>query len=230
MAESNIYDLVISELILKADGAGVNSSSSVAQLVLSNSLNVTEVQENYNGPISYTSNVYNIPAGYSVKASTHTITYPNGATQTVSSSAAATGAPTTLILGVVGSTFVVNATATLEKSGSADIVLTTSMTITSVLPLYYGVKANSLTPTTAGLSQQANSNHEFILTTSTLGRLYIVLPTGAAAILTVKDPNGNLYPASDFDVTVSGSYKYYILKWDILLTGANLKYFTINFS
>jgi hypothetical protein len=230
--ESNIYDLVISELILRSgDGSGSGgSSSSIAQIQLTNSLNTQEVQENYNGPITYTSEVLNIPTGYSIKTSTHTIDYPGSTPSTVSSISTSVGAPLTLILGSIGSTFTVTATVTLEKSGSADVILTTSSTITAVLPLYYGIKAYSANPSTAALNVQANSAHTFILTNSTLGRLYIVLPVNLSSIMSVTDQNNNVWPVSDFTLINAGSYNYYILNWDISLTNTNLKYFTINFS
>jgi hypothetical protein len=233
MAESNIYDLVISELILRSGsgtGGSGGSGSSIAQIQLTNSLNTKEVQENYYGSISYTSEILNIPTGYSVKTSTHIIDYPGSTPSTISSLNTATGAPLTLILGSIGSTFTVTATATLEKSGSADIVLTATSTITSVLPLYYGIKAYSANPVVSGLSAQANSIHTFNLTNSSLGRLYIVLPTNLLPILSVTDQNSNIWPISDFTVINVGSFKYYILNWDISLTNTNLKYFTINFS
>jgi hypothetical protein len=236
MAESNIYDLVISELILRSGNGGSGgsggsgSSSSTAQIKLTNSLNTQEVQEFYNGSITYTSTVLNMPVGYSVKSSTHIISYPGATPSTVSSVNPAVGAPLTLIVGAMGSTFVVNATVTLEKTGSADIVLVGTSVITAVLPLYFGVKAFSVPPTTTSLFQQANSNHTFILTNSILGRLYIAIPTLLNPIISVTDQNSNVWFASDFTVTTVGSFEYYVLNWDILLSGPNLKYFTINFS
>jgi hypothetical protein len=228
--ENNIYDLTISELILRDSSGASSGSTAAARVVLTNSLNTTELKENYNGSIDYTSSIYGIPSGYTIKTGTHIISYPNGAPDTVSSSSVSTGASTTIILGALGSTFVVNTTVTLEKSGEADIILTDTHTITAVLPLYYGVKADSLTPDTTGLSSQANSALTFSMTNSILGRIYVVLPTTASPIITITSSNGNIYPVSDFNVITSGSLVYYILTWDTQLTGTNLKYFTINFS
>lgn len=229
--ESNIYDLTISELILKANGGGVSSSSNVVpRVVLTNSLGVNELEENYNGSITYTSTVVNIPSGYSVQASSHVISYPNGAPNTVGSTDTLTGASTTIILGAVGTTFVVTTTVTLTNGVDPDIILNGTHTMTATLPMYYGVKAYSLTPDLTNLSKQANTNLTFSMTNSIVGRIYIVLPIGASSIISVTESNGIIYPVSDFDIIVSGSFTYYILKWDTQLTGTNLKYFTINFS
>jgi hypothetical protein len=231
--ESNIYDLTISELILKAGGGSGGSgggSNVVPRVVLTNSLGVNELEENYNGSIAYTSTVVNIPSGYSVQASSHVISYPNGAPDTIGSTDTLTGASTTIILGAVGSTFVVTTTVTLSNGVDPDIVLNGSHTMTAVLPMYYGVKANSLTPDITGLSKQANTNLTFSMTNSIFGRIYIVMPVGTSPIVSVTESNGIIYPVSDFNIIVSGSFTYYILKWDTQLTGTNLKYFTINFS
>ena len=230
--ESNIYDLIISELILRADnGAGSPISNNIVpRVVLTNSLGVSELQENYNGSLSYTSTVLNIPSGFTIKANTHVIDYPNADPDTIGSTSVITGPPTTIILGAVGSTFVVTTTVTLENGIDPDIVLIGSHTMTASLPLYYGVKADSLTPDITSLLPQADSNLTFSMINSIVGRLYVVLPIAANPIVSITENNGNVYPVSDFNIISSGSFKYYILKWDTQLTGANIKYFTINFS
>jgi hypothetical protein len=225
--ESNIYDLLISELVLRVNDSGVSYSS--PKLVMSNSLNSNNVQENFSGSVAWTSEIINIPVGYTVKANSHVITYPTAAPAVIGSSEELIGSPIATILGAVGSTFIVTSTITLEKSGDPDIILNSSNTLTSVLPLYFGVKAYSGTPTVTSLTGQAVTNLQFTLTSTILGRLYVVLPVSSPAVLSVTGPSGLIYPATDFELITSGSFNYYILKWDTIFTGTNIKNFTINF-
>jgi len=235
--ESNIYDVVISELILKnasggAGGAGGAGGSNYTPYVLvTSSLTSNSVQENFSGLVTFSSTVYNIPSGYTVKANTHSMTYTSGGAATNGSSNVISSSQITVIVGSAGSTFLASSTVTLAKFAEPDIVLTNVFTITAVVPMYYGIKPFNATPDFTGLTPAAGNNTVLTFTSSTLGRLHIVLPVSALPIVSVIDPSGNIIPASAFTSPIGGgSLKYYLMNWDIILTGSNLKYFTIKFS
>jgi hypothetical protein len=46
----------------------------------------------------------------------------------------------------------------------------------------------------------------------------------------VIDSNGAIFPVSDFDLISSGSFKFYILKWDTIISASanSTKTFNIN--
>lgn len=227
MAQNNIYDLTISELILR-DAAGGGSSSYSPAMIISNSLSSTTVAENFNGSITFTSSIVNIPTGYSVSGTTHNLVFPNG-TPTVTGSTTSISGATTMILGAVGSTFIMNSSVTLSHSTDPDIILAGTQTITSVLPIYYGVKTYQVTPDTTSLSTVSMNSTTFDLTSTSVGRLNVVIPTSLGAILSITGPNGLTIPVSDFTLTTIGSLNHYVLNYDTQLTGANLKTFTINY-
>lgn len=227
MAQNNIYDYTVSELILRLDSATSTSSYS-PNIVITNSLNALTVPENYNGSVTFTSEVTNIPSGYSVKVNTHVITFPTGAASVTNSSAVSTGTDT-VIVGVLGSSYVLSVSMTLEHSTLADIDLTATHTITSVLPIYYGVKTFEVAPDTTSLLEISSEEVVFNLTSTSVGRLNIVIPTPLGAMLSVTDHNGLIIPASSFLLTVVGSLNHYVLTYDTQLTGTNVKTFTINY-
>ncbi len=227
MAQDNIYDLTTSELILRLS-AGTAPSSFSPALIISNSLNSTTVAENYNNTVTFSSDVVNIPSGYYVDGTTHNLVFPNG-TPTVTGSTITINGSTTLILGAIGSTFIMNSSVTLAHATDPDILLTGTQTITSVLPIYYGVKAYQVTPDTAGLSTTSMNSASFDLAATSLGRLNVVLPTSLGSILSITGPNGLVLPISDFTLTTIGSLNHYVLNYDTQLTGTNLKTFTINY-
>ena len=230
MAKNNIYDLTISELILRA-GAGAGSSNSGAPtLTVTNSSGSNEVPENFNGNMAFTSTVTSIPAGYTVAANSHVITYPTAVPNTVGSTDTLVGPSTPVILGALGSTFIVNSTVTLEHTTDPDIILVGAQTITSVLPIYYGVKAYQVTPDVVGLADIAYSDNTFNMTTSVIGRINVVVPITNLPVISITGPNGLIYTvASSFTLTVIGSLNHYVLNYDTQLTGTNIKTFTINY-
>jgi hypothetical protein len=231
MAKDNIYDLVISELIINGTGGG-GSGSFAPYLSLYSSIGSNEVQALYNNSsVVFTSQVQNIPSGYSITANSHVISYPTVEPDTTGSTAILSGNATSVILGSVGSTFTVTSTVTLEHSTLPDIVVNTSLVITAVLPIYYGIKAYSGSPDTTGLAQMASSDDDFVMTTSIVGRLYIVLPTTSDPLISITDFNGmTINIADDFTTSTIGSLVYYILNYDTQLVGSNEKEFTLNYS
>jgi len=224
---NNIYDLTISELIYRLDSATSTNTYS-PNLVITNSLGQNTVPENYNGAVTFTSTLVNIPSGYTVKASTHILTFPN-ATPAVTTSAITSGGTTTMILGAIPSTFIVTSAITIEHATDPDILLTGSQTITAVLPIYYGVKTFQVTPDIVGLSEISSSEVQFSLISTSVGRLNIVIPTATGTMLSVTDHNGLIIPVSDFLKTTIVGFDHYVLIYDTQLTGTNIKTFTINY-
>jgi hypothetical protein len=245
MAKSNIYDLHLSEILLRTccdfsgnAGAGA-AGANVPSLALSSSIGAT-MPASLSTQASFTSEVIGMPAFYTVQGVTHVITYPD-LTTTVGSSTPLTGALQTVVSGLVGTTYTVTSTVVIEDLVNAipgvDITLTATMVITAVLPTYYGVKVSEAIPTITSLYQISSSSTQFSMTTSVVGRMYVVIPTAISSVtpmLTLAGPNGLTYPASDFAVSTfavgANSYDYYILNYDTQLTGTNVKTFTINFS
>jgi len=227
MARDNIYDLIISELILRVET--LTSTVTAPNILLSSTLPGNTVAEGFNGNTVFTSTVVNIPSGYSIQTNSHVITYPVALpVSTVGSVDAMTGPSVNVILGAAGSTFTVNTTVTLEHLTSPDIILNGSFVITSVLPIYYGVKAYSVSPDTTGLSTISSSSVNFQMVSSILGRLYIVAPVALPLVVSVVDQNGLVYSVEDeFTVSVIGTLRYYILNHDTQLTGTDTKIFTI---
>lgn len=227
MAKDNIYDLILAELILKAAAAA--SVTSAPNILLSHTLSGNTVAENFNGNTVYTSNVVNIPSGYTIQANSHTITYPIAVPPTtVSSAVSVTGPTVNVILGAAGTTFTVNATVTLTHATLPNIVLNATSVITAVAPIYYGVKAYAVTPNVVGLATIASNATTFQMTTSILGRIYVVTPVTANSITAIVDQNGMVYTiVGDFTVSVVGAQRFYILNYDTQLTGTNIKTFTL---
>lgn len=228
MAKENIYDSVISELIL----AGTSASSGVTgapRLDVSSTLLINTVPENFSGSAAFSSTVVNIPTGYTVKANSHTITYPTAEPTTVGSTETVTGPSTSVILGAVGSTFTVSFQITLEKSGDPDIVIDKDLVLTSVLPTYFGFKVYEAAPVLTGLSEMSSNSTQFQLPAGSVGRIFVAVPTTLAPIVSLQDANGLLIPASSFTATVSGSHTIYQLNYDTQITGF-ARSFEINFS
>jgi len=230
MAKDNIYDKIISELILRIAAL---TNAATAQLVITTDLpgNSNNVPVGYSGSIVYTSTVQNMPSGYSVSGTTHVITYPAPNPATSGSTDALSGPAIPVSLVTLGATYTVTSTVTLSKPGDPDIVLTGTHTITAVSPAYYGVQPYSATPVTAGLTAMASTDTQFTMTTSPLGRFIVALPVGSPALVSVFGPNGLVYTVvSDFTPITAGGYIFYQLNYDTQLTGTNVKTFTISYS
>lgn len=227
MAKDNIYDLIITELILRIQALAATSNA--PSIILTSSVNTT-VAENFNSSGVFVSQVINIPAGYSIQANSHIITYPTAVPPTTGSAASLASPSINVILSTPGSTFVVTSTVILEHATDPDIVLNQSYTITAIAPMYFGVKAFDATPTTSGLNTTASDASTFQLTNTIVGRLYIVRPIGATPVVSVSDHNGLVtVVANDYTIITSGGLDYYILNYDTQLTGTNIKTFTLNF-
>lgn len=228
--EKNIYDLIISELIIagNANNGNTGGSSGTPKVTLSNNLNIIDINAPATPVVIYKSEISNIPSGYTIFS--HTITYPGGVTGNSTSPLVVTG-NITLSIPTVGSIATATSNVILRKAGEVDIILTSVNTITGVTPLYYGILPFANPPVTAGLIAQSSTKFDFYLTSSAVGRLYIALPVSITpTIKSVTDPNGLLIPIESFTVITNAGYKYYILNWDTQLTGSNQKKFIINFN
>jgi len=224
--ENNIYDLHISEIELRLEASAANAAAT-ARVELSSSIGLLTVPENFNGNATFTSEVVNMPIGYTVKTGTHIVTTPTAPISNISSNSEFTTSSHTIILAAAGSTFIVSTTVTLEKVGESDIIITDTLTITSILPIVYGVKPYSATPTLTSLNEQSSLALSFDIISSSIGRLLIGLPTGDSDMIALQDNNGNIWPASDFTMSVVGGHELWQLNYDTQFTGANIKTFTI---
>jgi len=225
--KSNIYDLLISELVLNSgSGSSTPSTSTVTSLTLSNDLGSNSVIVNFVGNVTYTSTVNNMPAGYSISASSHVINYPATAA-TVGSGSPIVGAATPVVLNTNGATFTVTSTVTLTSLTDPTIVLNATNTITAVASIYYGVKPYESFPILTSLSSQPYTLNQFSLTSTVLGRFFIVFETGLLNFDGLLDDGGQFWPVSDFTLITNLGYDFYQLNWDTQLTGTVPKIFTI---
>lgn len=225
MAKDNIYDQIIGELVIRAEQ---NASSFGPQLIVSSSLENNDIVP-YSTSLTFeiTSEVINVPTGYTVKASTHTIAYPGGSPATdVSSATSMTGATLNINSGTSGWTYVVTASMTLEKTGSADIVISTTFTISAVSSAYFKANAvnndfNLVGATSTILDTSTNGTQIAWNVAATNLYLYFIVPTGLT-ITGIIDHNQNLIDISNFTITTNGAYDYYVLTWFTQLTPAGI--------
>jgi hypothetical protein len=224
MSKDNIYDKIISELILRIAAL---STVYTPSLTISNNIGTQEVPAGYSGNIVFTSTVANIPVGYSITASSHIISYPSDP-DTIGSTATATGPAIAVALVTAGNTYTVTSTVTLSNGVDPDIILNATHVITATQPAYFGVKVYSATPVVAGLTAMASSSLSFQLTSTSIGRVYIVVPTTNDPLIAVVDNNGNTWTiANDFSQITVGSDLFYQLNYDTQFTGTNIKTFTL---
>jgi hypothetical protein len=222
MAKDNIYDQIITELIFRAEQ---NASSFGPQLVISSSLEDNNIVP-YSTSLSFeiTSEVINVPVGYTVKANTHTIAYPMGVPATdVSSATIITGTTINVNSGTSGWTYVVTVSITLEKTASPDIVLSETFTITAIESAYYKAHATdfnwNLGGATATILDLTNGSDVAWNIAATNLYLYFIVPTGVT-ISHIVDHNNNIIPISNFTMNTVSSYDYYVLNWATQLTPA----------
>lgn len=226
MAKDNIYDLIISELILRIAAL---TTANTTFLSITNSIGSNEVPVGFGGNIIFTSTVENMPTGYTISGTTHTINYPSGA-PTTGSSNPLSGPSIAVALASLGDTYTVTSTVTITD-GVTPIILNATHVITAVSPAYFGVQPYSVTPTTSALTAMANTSNQFSMTNSGIGRLVLALPLGSPSPVTISDQNGLVYVvANDFSLVTNGGYNFYQLNYDTQLTGANVKLFTISYS
>lgn len=224
--KSNIYDRFLTEIFFRL--SGTTAASRLVSTTLTISGGNTDFVAGYSANHTFTSEVINIPPGYSVKANGNVIVTQLG---TYTGSSAAFTTPNVLIsLPDVGNEFVVTSTVTLEHDTEDDIVLTRTITLRAVTSVYFGVKAYSATPTLVDLDQSVTTTGTFTLTSTGLGRLLIALPAGSLPLVSITDPNGLTILVSAFTThTNVVGYTIYQLTYDTIFTGSSEKIFTLNF-
>jgi hypothetical protein len=225
--QPNIYDFVISELILRTQQ---DQSMTSPYLTLTSSLNSLFTPINFNAPVVFSSLVNNLPYGYEVNS--HTLSFPNGADVSNSDILVQSG-NISVVLNDLGNTYTVEAEAVLvhstDPTNNANITITGTLILTAVAPIYYGVKPFIVPITTANLSTIASTNNQFSFTSTDLGNLHIALPSSLPNLVSVTDHNQNIWPISDFSSIVVGGFKYYVSVSEMQFTGSYIKTFTLNY-
>ncbi len=228
MSKNSIYDIHISEIILRLADASA-SALSTARLEITSTIGLDTVPSGYNDPgVLFTSTAVNIPSGYTVVPNSHVITYPVTSADTGSNDVL-TGSATAVILAATGNTFTVSSTMDITDGATVTTIIG-ELVITATDPIYYGVKNYLATPNTAGLGEISSESVDFNLISTAVGRLYLVLPTTLNPIVSITDNLGNIWPVSDFESSLVSGLQYYILNYDTQFTGTNIKKLTINYS
>jgi len=213
MSKKNIYDFHISELIYRLEQS---SNLQTPYLQVSSSLLFNNIAPlNFNGNVSFTSSIMNVPLGYTVKANTHIISYPIAVPSDTSSNGTFTGTAVPIIFTSITDTFLVNFTITLEKPANPDIVITNTLTVFSTAAVFFGSKATNNSFITTGLSASVynQENQSVLLPQSSFTYIYFVFPTGGNLPILLKDRNGLVIDWSNFTMTTAGGYDYYVLNW-----------------
>jgi len=215
--KSNIYDYVISELLFYLNNN--NSYSSPYLEVNSNLLFNDQAPFNFNGNVVFTSEVKNIPLGYTVKANTHIITYPIVVSPDTNSSSILIGSSVPVIFSSIGDTFTINVTITLEKPSSPDIVLTKTFTINAVGAIFFGTKPtnNSFSNTSLSSTAYVEANQKVLLPNVVNEYVYFSFPTGSNLPLFIRDRNGLVIDINNFTLTTFGGYDFLVLNWNTSL-------------
>jgi len=215
MAKTNIYDRILAELVYRTDS--LIAATGAPYIQITNDLPYeTSAPFNFNGTITATSEVKNIPTGYTVKANTHILTYTGTGTTNTSSSSLQTGSAIAVIFTMIGNTYVITSNVTLEKAANPDIVVTTStLTVTGTASIFAGTKAVNNSFVTTTLTSYVYSTSSPIVNMGTQAYPYIVIPTALAQPIYILDENNLIIPMSDFTVTAAAGYNYYVLNWAV---------------
>jgi len=216
--KNNNYDFIISELVYRTDSGSLFSGPYLE--VSSDLLFNNQAPFTLNGSVSFTSILKNIPSGYTVKANTHTISYPIVVPDSIGSVSTLIGTPVNVVFSTIGDTFTVLASITLEHTTDPDIVITKSFTITAVGAIYFGSKATNNNFTLVGLSSTAyvEENQKVLLPVSSNHYIYFAFPTGSILPLFIRDRNGLVLDLSDFTQTTILGYNYLVLNWSTSIT------------
>jgi hypothetical protein len=213
MAKRNVYDFIISELLYRAS---VNASAGPYLQVSSNLTFNDKAPFNFNGNVKFTSELKNIPTGYTVKANSHTISYPIVTPQTISSNTIVTSNDIPLIFNSINDLFTINCSITLEKPAVPDIIITKQFIVTASGSIFFGTKSvnNEFNQLNLLSTVSATQNQTILFPESTSKYIYIVFPTGFTLPLFLRDRNGLVIDLiSNFTKTTISNYDYYVLNW-----------------
>lgn len=227
MAQTNIYDFIIAELIKN----GSNGSSGLDLTVLSLTVNNPSViaGETVNGVI-FTSTLSNLPSGWTIVADSHVISVPGFADTTGSITPVLT---TGLSINLPLPNDILVATSTIDVTDGTDTVtLTATANVIAYSYIFYGVKAYSATPVTAGLDSVIGSDISFTITDTTgVGRLIFVIDNDVTQPISIVDQHGNEWViAEDFETYSNLFYTFYTLNWDTQFSGTEDKTFTFKYA
>jgi hypothetical protein len=229
--KNNIYDLIISELVANqtdvggsGGSGGVNSSAAII-ITTPGLLNIVA---NTNTSFDFTSTVYNMPAGYSVQAGSHTVSTVSSG-NTVTSTTVNTVSNDIVNIPLVGGTYLVTASITLISSGNPDIVLSTTIEVTAVASVFFGLIPLPSPLVLSTLQSGAIDMGYVIPNTATIGRIIFAVPDTVAAVTRVVDNHGiEMLISEDFVVSAQDSHNVYMLNYDTrILTGS--KSFTLKY-
>jgi hypothetical protein len=215
--KKNTYDFIISELIHRAS-ANVSPYSGPYLEVTSSLPFNNQAPFTTNTTATFTSVLKNIPVGYNVKANTHEISYPIMVPNDTNSSSTLIGSPVPIIFTTIGDVFTVNVTITLEKALVADIVVTSTFTVTAIGAIFYGTRSVDNDFTLPGLSSTVylESNQKVLLNPVVNEYVYFVFPTGANIPFFFRDRNGLVIESdsNNFTTTNFGGYIYLVMNWN----------------
>lgn len=215
--KKNNYDYIISELAYRLASSAALYTGPYLE-ISSNLLFNNQAPFTLNQLVTFTSEVKNIPLGYTVKANTHEITYPIMVMPDNGSAVTLTGSPVTVIFSTVGDTFVVSVTVTLEHATDPDIVITSTFTITAVGSIYFGSRVVDNDFTLPGLTSTValELNQKVYFAPAVNNYLYFVFPSGTNPPLFFRDQNGLVIDAdtNNFTITSFGGYTYMVLNWN----------------
>ena len=231
MSKTNIYDVVISELILRSENSDA-SNLNFANLIITSNISQNTVPQNFNrSDLEFKSTLENLPNGFSIVPNSHVMSYPDSTADTVGSDVTINISNKTVILGSVGSVYTVSSVIQITD-GIDTITIEAEYNINAVLPIYYGVKPAPVgNPNTSGLFEISSDNRFFKLDTTSIGRLFVIVPSGLGQLFKgVHDANGFFIPTSSFTTYTDGTYYYYYTSYDTQFTGNYTKTFLMVFS
>lgn len=211
MAQNNIYDAVIVELIYRSSMAiGNNAYIEITTDVTGSDTRLPYI---HNSNLTFTAEVKLIPSGYTVKSNSLSLTTPNSGTNTSSTTSVVNG-PEAVVFTTIGQTYVATASVTLENGINPDIILTQTFTLEAVEAVFAGTKATNNTFTLSNLFGYVYEPLPIeVLMENTTVYPYIVVKAIGYQPAYFKDENGNVIPLSSFTMTTSSGYSYYVLNW-----------------
>jgi len=228
MAQTNIYDYIIAELI-RGLCCSAGNGIPVTTLALSSTINSNNIiaGEVYLNTI-FTSDILNLPNTWSVVADTHIISVP-GFSDTIGSGDPLFTSGFTITLVSPGNTLVVTSTVDITD-GVDTVTLTATLTLLATPKLYYGVKAYSAIPNFTGLDYTFSGNSFTILNGTGVNRLIWAMRVGLPLPISILDQHDNEWViANDFEVVVNITYTFFTLKWNTQFVGNENRTFTFKY-
>jgi hypothetical protein len=230
MAQTNIYDFILAELIKRSGNTNGATGSTVTTLSLINNLtNNCLIAGNVYNNVVFTSEILNLPTGWTIVANTHVLSVTGFAAVTGSTNSIST-INLTISIPLISGTIVSVSTVDITD-GVNTVTLSSVNTLTGCGTIYYGIKAYSASPTIVGLSEISSAETAFSFTTSGVNRIVFAIPTTETQPIALVDQHENEFDiATDFEVFNDGINTFYTLNWDTQFTGVAEKTYTIKYS